>query len=146
MALAVDTNILVHALNIRSDRHGQARDFLTSIADRKDVVISEHVLVELYLLVRNPAVFSKPYTADAAVSACKRFRSNPNWRVVECRGVMDQVWRHAGATEFARRRIIDLRLGLTLRSAGVTEFATCNTRHFEGLGFDRVFDPFARTG
>ena len=61
--------------------------------------------------------------------------------VVECRPVMERVWGVAREADFARRRIIDARLAFTLRSAGVTEFATRKTAHFAGFGFERVFDP-----
>ena len=54
---------------------------------------------------------------------------------------MREVWRYAAAPEFARRRIIDARLALTLRTAGVTEFATCNLKDFADFGFDRVWNP-----
>jgi hypothetical protein len=37
--------------------------------------------------------------------------------LVECMPVMSEVWRHAAAPGFARRRIIDARLALTLRSS-----------------------------
>ena len=41
MSLAVDTNILVDALNRNSDVHEQARSFLDTLASRTDVVITE---------------------------------------------------------------------------------------------------------
>ena len=43
---------------------------------------------------------------------------------------------------FARRRIIDARLALTLRAAGVTDLATRNIKDFTDFGFNRVWDPF----
>ena len=141
MSLSVDTNILVYALNEDSDVHEQARGFLESLAPRTDVVIAELTLVELYLLIRNPTVFPNPYPAPEAVKACRAFTRNPNWRIVESRPVMERVWGVASEGEFARRRIIDARLALTLRAAGVTEFATRNAAHFTGFGFERVFDP-----
>lgn len=141
MSLSVDTNIFVYALNRNSDVHEPARSFLESLASRTDVVIAELTLVELYLLIRNPTIFPNPYPASQAVEACRAFGRNPHWRIVECRPVMERVWDVAGAPRFARRRIIDARLALTLRAAGVSEFATRNTVHFAGLGFERVFDP-----
>ena len=141
MALSVDTNILVYALNQDSDVHELARGFLESLAPRTDVVIAEPALVELYLLIRNPTIFPNPYPAAQAVDACRTFARNPNWRIVECRPVMERVWDAAGEPDFARRRVIDARLAFTLRAAGVTEFATRNTDHFADFGFERVFDP-----
>lgn len=141
MALSVDTSIFVYALNRNSDVHVSACGFLESLASRTDIVIAELTFVELYLLIRNPAVFPNPYPAGEAVEACRAFGRNPNWRVVECRSVMDRVWDAARQPDFARRRIIDARLAFTLRAAGVTEFATRNTTDFAGFGFKRVFDP-----
>ena len=146
MAVSVDTNIFVYALNRNSDVHEPARRFLESLAHRTDVVIAELTLVELYLLIRNPTIFPNPYPAPQAVEACRAFVRNPNWQIVECRPVMERVWDAAGVADFARRRIIDARLALTLRAAGVTEFATRNTGHFAGFGFERVFDPLGPDG
>jgi hypothetical protein len=60
----------------------------------------------------------------------------------ECR-VMDEVWKHAAKKDFAIRRIVDLRLGLSLVRAGVTEFATANLKDFDRIGFTRVWNPLA---
>ena len=141
MSLSVDTNIFVYALNRNSDVYEPARSFLESLASRTDVVIAELTFVELYLLIRNPAIFPNPYPAPQAVEACRALHRNPNWRIVECRPVMKRVWDAASKPDFARRRIIDARLALTLRAAGVTELATRNTVDFAGFGFERVFDP-----
>lgn len=45
------------------------------------------------------------------------------------------------AKEFAFRKIVDIRLGLTLKSHGVTHFATANVKDFQGLGFEKVWNP-----
>ncbi len=54
---------------------------------------------------------------------------------------MAEVWERAAVRDFAIRRIIDVRLALTLRYHGVVEFATNNAKDFEGLGFHRVWNP-----
>jgi hypothetical protein len=56
---------------------------------------------------------------------------------------MDAVWELAKHRGFAFRRIIDARLGLTLRQHGVSEFATTNEKHFAGMGFQRVWNPLS---
>ena len=56
---------------------------------------------------------------------------------------MSEVWRLASAPGFARRRLYDAQLALTLRHHGVTEMPTRNVRDFEGFGFERVVDAFA---
>jgi hypothetical protein len=54
---------------------------------------------------------------------------------------MDEVWKSTGSEDFAFRKIIDLRLALTLHHAGVTEFATSNGKDFESVGFQKVWNP-----
>ena len=139
--ISVDANIIIYSLNKAMSEHDRARSFLLQLSDRDDVVIAEQILVEVYLLIRNPAVFPHPYSSKEAAHVCERYRANPRWRLVECMPVMDKVWRHAAVPVFARRRIIDARLALTLRAAGVTELATRNVKDFGGFGFDRVWDP-----
>jgi uncharacterized protein len=56
---------------------------------------------------------------------------------------MAAVWDQAGRDPFARRKLIDVRLALTLRHHGVTEFATVNGADFRDLGFRRVWNPLA---
>ena len=139
--VSVDANILVYALNRRAPEHEAARSFLERLAGQDNVVLAEQTLVEVYLLLRNPAIFPRPLSAAAAARVCVAWRSHPRWRLVECEPVMDEVWRKAATPDFARRRVIDVRLALTLRRAGVLHFATRNTKDFKGLGFERVWDP-----
>ena len=56
---------------------------------------------------------------------------------------MTEVWSHAAAPGFARRRVYDTRLALTLRHHGITEFATANGKDFQGFGFTRVWNPLS---
>jgi len=141
--ISVDTNILLYAQNSDCPEHPAAHQFLTDIADRDDVAICELVLVEFYLLLRNPAVLSSPLPGSQAVAVCRAFRTNPNWRLIENAPIMSRVWEGAQAESFARRRIIDLRLALTLQHHGVDEFATANLKDFQGVGFERVWNPVA---
>jgi toxin-antitoxin system PIN domain toxin len=139
--ISLDANIIIYSLNKSMSEHDRARSFLLQLSDRDDVVIAEHILVEVYLLIRNPAVFPHPYSSKEAAHVCEGYRANPRWRLIECMPVMGEVWRYAAAPVFARRRIFDVRLALTLRAAGVTEFATCNVKDFADFGFDRIWDP-----
>ena len=138
--LSIDTNLLVYAQNTGCDEHRRARAFLSACRER-DVVICELVLVELYLVLRSVAIVSRPLAAEEAVEICGAYRNNPRWRLVEHASVMAEVWDRAKAPDFARRRIIDARLALTLRHHGVTELATANVRDFQGFGFARVWNP-----
>jgi toxin-antitoxin system PIN domain toxin len=140
--VSLGANIIVYSLNKSMSEHEQARSFLLQLSGRDDVVIAEQILVEVCLLIRNPAVFPYPYSSKEAAQVCEGYRCKPRWMLVESMPVMGEVWRRAAAPIFARRRIIDARLALTLRTAGVTEFATRNVKDFSGFGFDRVWDPF----
>lgn len=144
---SVDTNILLPALVTRSREHAAATAFLGSLQDREDVAISEFVLLELYGLLRNPAVLTTPLTASRAASACEAFRVHPRWQVVgfppESRTFHDRLWPRLRTGSFARRKAYDWRCALSLLEQGVTEFATVNLKDFAGLGFARVWNPLA---
>jgi predicted nucleic acid-binding protein len=57
--------------------------------------------------------------------------------------VMERVWQISAQPHFARRRIFDARIALTLIHHGVTSLATANVKDFEDLGFERVWNPLA---
>ena len=106
----------------------------------------ELVLMELYVLVRNPAIAARPLGAAQAVALIETLRTNPRWRLLDAPdGIMAMIWKKAAEPGFGRRRIFDARIGVSLVRQGVTEFATRNVSDFQGLGFARVFDPLAQT-
>ena len=139
--LSIDTNILFAALEATAPQHERARAFLESHRDNDSMAICELVLVELYLLLRNPAVVTHPLAAGAAGRLIQSLRRNPRWRLVENAPVMAAAWDHASRDPFARRKLIDVRLALTLRHHGVTDFASVNDADFRGFGFHRVWNP-----
>ncbi len=141
--ISVDTNILLYALNSQAAEHAVALGLVEALSARDDVVICELVLVELYVLLRSPAVFGRPLSAQDAAGVCQTYREQPRWGLLEAAPVMDKVWGDAAAAGFGRRRIFDARLARTLRYHGVDELITRNTRHFEGFGFARLVDPFS---
>lgn len=139
--ISLDTNILLYARLAGNPYHERAKGFLESLADDDNVAITELVLVEYYLALRNPAIVDPPLGAAAAAAECRYFRGHPRWQLIENARVMEEVWQHAATRGFARRRIIDVRLAKTLLAHGVDEFATANKKDFEGLGFSRVWNP-----
>jgi predicted nucleic acid-binding protein len=143
--ISVDTNILLPAVDSANASHTKAAAFLNSLNDRDDVTISEFVLLELYGLLRNPAVLTKPLSASAAVDVCEAFRQHPRWQVIgfpaDSRMFHDALWPKLKEKNFARRRAYDWRAALSMLRQGVTEFATVNVKDFEGLGFSRVWNP-----
>ena len=145
--LSIDTNILLPAVETGDKAHGAAASFLQSLQDREDVAVSEFILLELYGLLRNPAVLTRPHSAVTAAQVCEAFRAHPRWQLVgfppDSRRFHDQLWPHLREKGFARRRAYDLRTALSLLRNGVTEFATVNVKDFQGIGFARVWNPFS---
>lgn len=143
--LGVDTNILFYALNQDAPLHAKAADFLRSVQHDENVAICELVLTELYCLLRNSAVLTKPLGAAEAVDVIQHFRNHPRWRIVgfaqNSRALHDELWKIAAQRDFAYRRIYDARLAFTLLQNGVDELATSNTKDFAKLGFKRVWNP-----
>ena len=145
--LSIDTNLLFHALAKDRPEHHRAISWLESVSDRDDIALSEFVLVELYRLLRNPAVVRKPLSAEAAVAVIQHYRRHPRWRIVgfsaDSLVLHQELWRFMAAPKIAYRRIYDVRLALTLLHQGVTELATANVGDFADLGFARVWNPLA---
>jgi uncharacterized protein len=141
----IDTNILLAALVSGHSHHEPARKWIKEISDRSDVVISEFVLVEVFTLLMNRVVMSKPLDSAGAAAVCQNFRTHPYWRCLgfppESEKLHSDLWEKAAGKGMSRRRIYDLRLGLCLSRFGVRDFATVNIKDFNGLGFERVWNP-----
>lgn len=138
--LSIDTNILMHACNLSCTENGKALQFLTN-TQNQPVLICELVLVELYVLLRNPKILKNPLSGAEAVKIVDSYRRHPKWKLIEYAPVMQKIWPEAAGHQFPRRQIFDLRVAYTLQHHGVTEFATANTKHFENLGFQKVWNP-----
>ncbi len=143
--LTVDTNLLIHAADPDSPHHQSARDFFCEVDARGDeFVLCELVLVELYMQLRNPAIFAKPYTAKESAAHCQALKENPAWRCVDYDPlVAPKLWQWARTTQAGFRQMIDARIAFTLLHHGVTRFATANVKHFKEFGFDEVWNPLA---
>jgi uncharacterized protein len=146
--ISLDTNILFFSLNQDAPSHERAATFVREIAARSDIVISELSLIELYRLLRNPTVLAKPLSAPEAVATVSTYRLHPYWKLtgfpeIASAAIHDALWHIAATPGIAYRRIYDIRLALTLRHFGVTDFVTANPKDFEGLGFRRVWNPLA---
>lgn len=144
--ISFDTNLLLYSLNRDCPEYPAARAFFASLpAGPGEVAVCELVLVELYVLLRNPAVLQNPLDAPEAAALVQNFRQHPTWTLIDHPGggstVMEEVWRRAAKPGAGRRVIFDARLALTLRHHAITEFATRNETHFSGFGFTRVWNP-----
>ncbi len=143
--ISFDTNLLMYSLNGDSPHHEAAREFFATLTPNDaEVAVCELVLVELYNLLRNPSVCDPPAAPEQAVHVVTHYRRHPTWKLVDYPGgLMDEIWDAASRPGFARRRIYDVRLALTLRHHRVTAFATTNIKDFQGFGFRRVWNPLA---
>ena len=145
--LSIDVNILLYAYSVAAPEHDRALSFIITQSTNSGVALSEFVLAEFYLLLRNPAVLKKPLSAQHAVQVIQTYRQHPVWKTLgfppTSREVHAELWQQAATPGIARRRIYDTRTALCLRAFGVTDFATANVRDFEGLGFKRVWNPLA---
>jgi toxin-antitoxin system PIN domain toxin len=143
--LSIDANILLYAYSEAAPEHHRALAFLTAQSGNAIVALSEFVLTEFYLLLRNPAVLKKPLSALEAVQVIQSYRQHPVWKTLgfppTSRKVHTDLWLQAATPGIARRRIYDTRTALCLRAFGVTEFATANVKDFDGYGFKRVWNP-----
>ena len=143
--ISCDTNVLFAVVNPDDSHHAIARRFIEGYASNMQFVLAEQVLVELYCLLRNPMIQKRPLSAAEAAKVITSIRQNPSWAIVDvpsAPSVMNEVWRRVAKPNFARRRIHDLRLALTLRHWGVDEFYTRNTKDFQDIGFSKLINPF----
>jgi hypothetical protein len=80
--LSIDTNILFAAVEVSNASHEAAVAFLEGADARDDIALSELALLELYILLRNPAVLVRPLDAPKAAAVCQAFRAHPRWQVL----------------------------------------------------------------
>jgi toxin-antitoxin system PIN domain toxin len=139
--ISFDTNILFPSLEPTHVNHEAAKGFLMGFRNEK-VAICELVLMEVYQLVRNPSLCRSPLNAVEGLALIQRLRTHPQWSLIDYPGnLMGEVWKITGEAHFPRRRLFDVRLALTLRHHGVKLFATVNTKDFQDIGFERVWNP-----
>jgi uncharacterized protein len=142
MLRSCDTNIFLYYLDQTCPEHPAALDYVLEIVEDKDFIISEMVLTELFVLLQNPKIFKSPFTHAQSAKTCLELRSNPHWQVLEyVDGTMEEAWKRIKKGEVEKWQIYDLRLGLTLKRSGVTEFATRNVKDFKSVGFQKIVNP-----
>jgi toxin-antitoxin system PIN domain toxin len=141
--LTADTNLFIHAADPDSPSHPAALAFFAEIeAGAEEFVLCELILVELYMQLRNPAIFRRPYTAGEADGHCRALKQNPNWRCIDYDPLLSpKLWSWAAATKAGFRQIIDARIAFTLLHHGVTRFATVNQKDFQEFGFAQIWNP-----
>lgn len=146
--LSIDANLLLYGYSEAAPEHQASLMFIESISPREDVALSEFVLTEFYLLLRNPVVLAQPLSAPEAAGVVQSYRRHPRWKIFgfppSSRDLHNDLWQLAATPGFASRRIYDTRTALSLRAFGVTEFATANVKDFGEFGFVKVWNPLLR--
>lgn len=140
---SIDTNILLYALNQDAPEHVPALGVVrTALAEPTEWTIADQVYLELYRLLRNPAVLQMPLDASGALERINYFRRSSG--ILRCAYDIE-TWALVepvlGITDFSARRTFDLVLAATLRRSGVTKLYTHNPSDFQQLDWFEVVDP-----
>jgi len=115
-----------------------------ALSEPESWMIADQVWLELYRLLRNPAVLTQPLGAGEAAAVVSWHRDKSGW--LHCAwesGMMDRLASFWKDTSFLPRLTFDLVLALTLKTCGVREFRTRNTKDFENSGFFTLVNPLA---
>ena len=135
--LSADTNLFIYAADPGSPYQEAALRFFEKSADN-----CELVLIEVYMQLRNAAIFKNPLSPKQATDYCNVLKASSGWRHIDYdTTVSPRLWKWAATAKSGIREIIDARLALTLRHHGVTRFATANVKHFQDFGFTEVWNP-----
>ncbi|PKL09534.1 MAG: VapC toxin family PIN domain ribonuclease [Spirochaetae bacterium HGW-Spirochaetae-7] len=143
MLQSLDTNILLYAINADCPEHRICAGLVNRALQQGDEwIIADQVWVELYRLLRNPAVLSKPLSAGEAADTIAWYRNATGWQHCAWEsGMMPKLASRWSLDSFPVQRSFDLILAITLKEHGVEVLHTCNAKDFEGLGFFMVVNP-----
>lgn len=139
---SIDTQLLLYALNEDCAEFEICRALLEEMTHApSEWVLADQVLLELYRLLRNPVVLSKPLSATQAGNILSFFDRQPFHRVGYQHDLWPRLLTSLAARDFPARRCFDMQLAHTLLSNGVDVFYTRNTKDFQG--FKRLVNPLA---
>ena len=140
---SIDTNILLYAVNRECLEHTQALQLVrTALQEPHQWIIADQVWFELYRLLRNPAVLSKPLSAEKATHTIQWYRQQSGW--LSCAwepDMMNLLLPYWEAESFPARNSFDLVLAITLAQHGVDLLYTRTTRDFESLNLFKLQNP-----
>ena len=140
---SLDTNILVYALNEEAIESPSALRLLNqALAQADQWIIADQTYFELYAVLRNPRIWTRPMSGAEASKRIDFFRNKSGF--LKCAYHPNQ-WEHISTPlrrkNFPARRIFDVVLAKTLIANGVTHFHTRNVKDFEHLGFSKLVNP-----
>ena len=142
MISSVDSNLLVYAHNTNAPEHEVCSAFIKRLLESgEQVLILHQTLFELFSILTNPIIVSKPNPAQAW-KICRYYSSHgalqtasyeaPVFLIIQ--ELLDENMQHG-------RRFFDLVLAATLKHHGVQRFYTRNERHFRQYSFLEVINP-----
>jgi len=145
MLQSLDTNILLYAINADCPEHGICADLVNRALQQGDEwIIADQVWFELYRLLRNPVVLSKPLRAGEAADTVAWYRNSTGWQHCAWEpGMMPRLASLWTLDSFPVRRSFDLILAITLKENGAEILHTRNAKDFERLDYFRVVNPLA---
>lgn len=141
--LVVDTNVLIHAVNVRSPFHDVSRAFLERHRTRPDAWYTTWgVIYEFLRVVTHPRVLNKPFSAAQAWSFVSALLASPGF------GVLVESDRHASIAaavigelpHLAGNRMHDVHTAVLMREHGIRRICTRDT-DFHRFPFLEVIDP-----
>lgn len=140
---SLDTNVLVYAANADCAEHARARAVVDRmLAEPSAWLVSDQVLWEFYVALRNPRILSKPCGAVKAADMVEFIRSRSGVAHVTYEpDNFSRVLASLRQPSFPYQRTHDTVLAVTLRHHGVETFYTRNTRDFADAGFRRLVNP-----
>ncbi len=134
--VAVDSNLLVHAVEIESPKHGAAKELLARLAETESVVVSVQNLAEFSRVVTEKV--PRPLSAIEAQTALDAFLEV--FSVVSYDAAA--VRRALGYAEAGNTYFFDALLAATMLENGIDTIYTENTQDFQKIPGIKAVNPF----
>ncbi|TMC09933.1 MAG: PIN domain-containing protein [Chloroflexi bacterium] len=138
--ILLDTNVLVHALNVDSPRHPECLSVLQHAArGALPGVLVPQVLLECYSVITSPRRFAYPTEPEQAWGILRSLSEAIDVRTVP-ESLLDDLDGLLSQTTLRGRDVFDLALAAQMRSHGIRTICTYNVRDFDVIGI-RAIEP-----
>ena len=142
---SIDTNILLYAVHADCPEHKAAKALIdAALSEPGQWIIADQVYFELYRLLRNPAVFDRPLSAEQAADVITYYRDHSGWGCCAWDVDLFKMIRPYLREASQGKLVFDLVLSATLRHAGVEYLYTRNTKDFTTHEWFTVVNPIDR--
>jgi predicted nucleic acid-binding protein len=141
---SVDANLLVYAHNVSAPEHKIASTFLEKLFrpdSGETVLILHQTIFELFAILTNPIIVSKPNIVEAW-KICLYYFSHDSIQTASYESSVFQIVQELFKENHDRgKRFFDLVLAATLKFHGVRRFYSRNEKHFRQYSFLEVINP-----